>query len=321
MSDTTPAAAAAPTIAPLEVPAHVLAGLPEDFTLEQLRETHSDEEIRALASGDDPIITLPGNEPPPATTAADAPPAAVVPPVEDQPPPAQAAPVTPPPSVPMPQKPDTTAMKADVDALEQQITALTTKFDDGDLTLAEFAAQQRELVQQQEAIKAEAQRQTAIYQGQMNEVQTAWWGHIDAYKAQHPDLWSPELVQGWDVALKSITNNPAYLNVPMPEKIAMAHAQFAVAHKATTGKDLPTQPGNTPAAKAATEQKQDGPRQDPRPAAPVTLAGLTSAEANGTANTVFGHIDALIDQGRVSEAEAAVAALSEVDRQRFLEMQ
>ena len=63
--------------------------------------------------------------------------------------------------------------------------------------------------------------------------------------------------------------------------------------------------------------KPTGPRTDPRPEAPVTLAGISGAQAEGgiTGDPVIAEVRAIINSGNTTAAEAALARLSPAQRE------
>ena len=301
---------------PTTIPDNVLAGLPEDFTLADLQGTFSQAEIDRLMQGDDPIIApAPDAQPAPVQQAeVVAPvvvPAPAAAPVQPAAPVQQAV-------VPIPPRPDTAAANEAIATLETQIAAVSAKFDEGELTDGEFQQQQRDLLQRQAMIKAQADLQVQTYNDAMTNVRAAWTDKVSAYQASNPHLVAAEHFDGWDNALKQVTSNPMYRSIPMEKQIELAAQQYAVAYQTMTGKPLP---GAAPQAAPVVLQepgKLDGPRKDPRPDPVQTLANVTAVDTQSADGSKFGYIDALMGRGDAEGAERALAALSDVDREAYL---
>lgn len=298
---------------PTTIPDNVLAGLPEDFTLADLQGTFSQAEIDRLMQGDDPIIAPAPDAQPAPVQQADAVAPVVVPAPEAAPVP-PAAPVQQA-VMPIPARPDTAAANEAIATLETQLAGVAARYDEGELTDGEYQQQQRDLLLRQATIKAQADLQVQTYNDAMTTIRAAWTDKVSAYQAANPHLVAAEHFDGWDNALKQVTSNPMYRNIPMEKQIEVAAQQYAVAYQAMTGKPLP---GAAAPVVLQEPGKLDGPRKDPRPDPVQTLANVTAVDIQSADGSKFGHIDALIGRGDAEGAERALAALSDIDREAYL---
>lgn len=273
------------------------AGLPDAFSMDDLKAFLDEGEIAALTDGDDSVLA--------AIEAQQGQPDAQQPPAEAPAaePPAQA---TPTPQMPIP---DVSAAQQAISEADAKLAALTQQYDDGDLTRAEWDAQQAELIQSKARAMAQIElAQTVINQQQQARAQT-WFSKLDAYHAQHPELASDAHIDGWDAALRSVTGSAAYASLPMEKQIELAHRLYADHVEVTTGQAI----SRPAAAKPQAKQAQDGPRTDPRPEPPRTLTGLSGAEpgADGDDGTF-----AAIDRMMSVDPERAEAMLSRLPPER-----
>lgn len=299
--------------------------IPMEFTLEGLRAHFTDVEIAAMNEGDDPILpgvdltakaqpegeedqgdeAPEGGDPAPAVDPAPADPAPVVEePEQDPPPPVNLA-----------------RYEKTVADLDTKLNDLQQSYDDGDLTAAEWRAQLADVVKEQAAAQMALENAKAMPATPFEDYQQAWFSKVSSYTDQHPYLMTDEHYDNWDQALKMVNTNGAYAKLPMAQRIQTAHRIYAAHYQSIEGKPLPTEPGLTTAQKQAAAvdaSKPTGPRTDPRPDAPTTLADLTNAsESNGLEDGRFAQIDRIADQD-IQKGEAMFAAMSEAEQTAYL---
>lgn len=258
---------------PIEVQASPADNVPEDFTLDSLKaSSFTEAELEALTGGDDPLTdAAPVAE---AEAEVEAP-AAVTPPVVQAPPPVQI--------------PDTTQAEATIAKVDADLEALTAKYDEGELTRAEFLEQQRVLAQQGAAAQVQIETAQRIITDAANQRRATFATLLDQYKAQGNELlWSPEHVNGWDQALQAVTGNRAYMNLPLDRQIQLAHDMYAANVKAITGQAIP---GSKAAAAAAAQDPAPGRRTDPRPDPVQTLGGFNGDTNASMDDGTFAAID------------------------------
>jgi hypothetical protein len=266
------------------------AGLPDAFSMDDLKAFLDEGEIAALTNGDESVLAD-------IELAEDEPPAAAPQQAQEPQPQAQA---------PQVQLPDVAAAQAAIEDANAKLAALTEKYDDGELTRAEWQTQQAALIQQQASALAKIElAQTLMNQQQESRAQT-WFTKLEAYHAAHPELASDAHIDGWDAALRSVTGAPAYANLPMEKQMELAHRLYADHVEVTTGQSL-SRPAS---AKPAAKQAPTGPRDDPRPEAPRTLTGMSGLESAPVDDGTFAAIDRMMDKDP-DRAEQMVRALPE----------
>lgn len=153
---------------------------------------------------------------------------------------------------------------AKVKANEEALTDLEKKYDDGDLSFAEFRKEQRRLDRESRdleklADRAELAEETA-YQAMVNQ----WVAIINPFTAAHPELSaSPEAMAEFDTFLR-VVNNPVQQagNMPGQNEIDKAYRLWC----ASTG-FTPT----------AGQQQQQQTTQQKQTKVPPVLGGLPSA--------------------------------------------
>ncbi len=283
--------------------------IPEEFTVESLTAGGlTEQEIKALSEGDDPIVSeSPAPEGQGDDEAAIA--AGIGNPPAEQPPVAQQAPAQDP---AMPEIPDTTEAKATLDRVEQQIEALADQYDNGDLTKAEFLAKTRELSDQQAKARVQIEAAEMAMQQATQQQIKHWESRLEAYKATAPELWTEAHIQGWDQHLRMVTSNPAYVDLSRDQQIQLAHRMYASAYEARTGQSLAV-----PKPKAANGREKLEVRQDERPEPPRTLSGFNSDTSAEVEDTAFAMIDRVISKDPL-EAERMFSRMTPEQQERFL---
>ena len=295
--------------------------LPEEFTVESLREGGlTDQEIEALASGDDPLLTIPDPETPvQAQTAPDgdgvgtppATPAAMPVATMDD------LPITAPPPPEIPEIPNTAAAEARVNEIDKELDALADRYDNGDLTRAEFLAQQKALVSEQAKATALISNAEEAANRARAAIVKHWEDTLDAYKGLAPGLFSEAHLNRWDHHLRAVTGNAAFADMSRLQQIRLAHANYDAEVKARTGKGLDGDAA-IPSAKAANAaSRKVALRDDDPPPAPTTLAGLNSDRTDEIEDSAFAVMDREIMKDPL-RAEAMFARLSPEQQERYL---
>lgn len=272
--------------------------IPDDFTLDELREAVTEDELAAFEATTADIDMQPQAEDGAQQAAAQQ----------------DAAPAPGPEPVQQVQIPDVSQARATVAELETQIDALAAKYDEGELTRSEWLAQQRILVDQQ------AKAQTQIIQAEQmmaqaaQTVQQRWFSGLESYKAAgNAALWSEEHIGGWDAALKSVSGNQAYSGLPFERQFQLAHDMYAAHYRATTGRALPTAAGKKADGEFKVALDPLEPNKGPREEAPMTLAGLNGDTANAISDGTLASIMASDPE----RAESLLSRLSDADFERL----
>lgn len=308
--------------------------LPDTFDLAELKGVFTEEEIKALSEGDDPVVVLPDpaakQDPDPASLQAEddevlktaleaqqkanpapAPAAETQPPAQvEQQPAAEEEP-----GEPVLEVPDTTAAEATVQALETQIDALQQKYDDGDLTATEMKAQMAALVKEQAKAQAVIDSAAQIIETAQQRANEAWVNSLNKFKdAGNADLWSDTHRAGFDAQLKLVTSNPDNTaTMKFPALIRLAAQQYAAAYEARTGQKLELNKAPAPPVPAQQQQQQ----QQRRPDAPQLLGNLNGDGGLSKDDGRFTAIDRIANTDPF-QAEREMARLSAVDMEAYL---
>lgn len=282
------------------------AGLPEAFSLDELKAFLTDEEIAALTAGEVNVLELP--EDVAASIAAQEQTPEATPPATDP------APEQPAQQIQTQPVPDTSAAEAAKAAAEQQLAALQSEYDDGELTRAEWQAKQAAIVQQMAQAEAQIIAAQQIRQQNQAQIVAAWNDKVAAHQAAYPDLVADDASFAlWDQSLRAVTGAAAYASLPMEKQIELAHRMMADHLELTAGKTIARPEG----AKAAQTEKK-GPRTDARPDPVQTLAGIAAADGTAPDDGTFAAIDRMM-QTDPEKAEAMFQRLTADQRARFLE--
>lgn len=223
-----------------------------------------------------------------------------------------------------PQVASTAAEQADV---RKQLSDLRTTFLDGEMTQDEFDQQQEALTDKLADLRATERVAAQAVQPDMEAFREGWFKLVDQHMNANPVLRDdPEVMEGFDAILKQVTADPQLRTLPAVDQIEIAHRRLADAY--LVARREPMAPlvslRNRTAAPAKPAQPQQqapakptGPRTDPRPEAPVTLAGISGAQAEGgiTGDPVIAEVRAIINSGNTTAAEAALARLSPAQRE------
>lgn len=189
-----------------------------------------------------------------------------------------------------------------VEDYEAKLAELDNQFESGDLTLKEYNSQREALLKQQ--LKAEIaaeQRQQADQQ--------KWHWEIERFMEDNPIYTQDKILYAaLDAAVKDLANRPE--NSERTGRWFLAEAHKLVQKRFSVPAQPATQPQSQP-----TPAKSVATRDVPR-----TLSTLPAADMNETSADEFAYIDALINKGKVIEAERALARLTPEQQARYLEV-
>lgn len=218
---------------------------------------------------------------------------------------------------------DSSAAQKVLDSYDDDLSAINDLYEEGELTSAEMRGKIKDLntahLKAQREVEA-AERHNADQQAAY---QDAWYGKTAAYMEAHPEfsaqtpiakLGGHSALQVFDQSLKFVNGDDRYAGMAMGDRIAEA-AKIANAYvKQQTGSALtaPVQtrePGQQTKAAA-----KGGPRTDPRPEPPQTLANVSAATEESIVDGKF----AAIDRAGIMEAESMIARLTPAEREAYL---
>lgn len=297
--------------------------LPDTFDLAELKGTFTDEEIKALSEGDDPIVVLPDpgakQDPDPESlqaeddevlrTALEA-----ANPVAPAPAPAAAPVSEEEPGEPVFEVPDTTAAETIIQALDAKMDALQVKYDDGDLTASELKAQVKAIISEQAKAQSVIDSAQQIIQDAQAEANNSWIASLNKFKdAGNASLWGDDHRGGFDAQLKTVTSDPGNAAMKFPAMIKLAAKQYADAYEARTGKAIDL--GAAPTLTTKTTVPQIQPQK--RPDAPQLLGNLNGDGGMSTDDGTFVAIDRIATTDPF-QAEREMAKLSPDAMDKYL---
>lgn len=208
--------------------------------------------------------------------------------------------------------------------VRKELSELRESYNDGDIEHEAFEQQFEALTDRLADLRATERVAVQAVQPDMEQFRENWFKLVDRHMEANPILKDdPEVLEGFDAILKQVSGDPQLRTLPAVEQIEIAHSRLAaaylVARKAhmpgivslRTAKPAPAKQEPQKAETKPAPDKPTGPRTDHRPDAPVTLAGVSGAQADGLmGDPVVDEVKALINSGDAMAAERAVARLS-----------
>lgn len=288
-------------------------GLPAAFTLDELQAALSDEEIKRLAEGDDPIVKLPdtadeakagegdsnggddvaggedgdsgGKDAAAADPGADAA-------VEDSPDPVY-------------QPRDVTKAQAVVDSAAEDRKKLREAWDDGELSDDEYHAKIEEISDKLAEAKADIKDAERQDEKDKETVLNAWHSKVDAFldanpafrdNEPNPQLEGNSYLTALDTVMKAVNQDPRYTSMTMNQRIEASANIVRSYVQQQTGADIPgladvKKPGKAKEADPLAKAKDKVAEQGKRPDAVQTLGNVTSATDTEIDNSRFASID------------------------------
>lgn len=187
---------------------------------------------------------------------------------------------------------------------------LQSKYDDGEITSQDFRAQLSDITAKKAASLADLKAVEVAVQ-----VSDQEWHGLVKQSLGRLDINGPSVdLTIYDNVLKSVETN--YPNIPDPQKVQMAEDWFRRQYRNGVAATA------TPPAKVA-EDRSAKTQVDPEDAEAfanrVPDVGRMPGASYDPGQGQFDSIQSLIDSGKVHEAEAALARLSDADLEAFLE--
>lgn len=300
--------------------------IPEEFTAEDLAESgFTEAEIEALRQGDenDPALiaekvqAAEGAEGADGADGADDTAAQIgathvaIPDQEG----AQAAQVPVPGDEPLPkiEVPDTSAAEKIVAELDAKLEAISSAYDDGEITAAELREQTKALIAEQAQAQVQIEQARATVSTAEQSVYQKFFDAQDAYyKAGADGLMSQEHVKDWDRHLREVTGNPAYQSLTMRQWIELAHRRYADEYQVIHGKPLPIPVPTAEQAKPKLEA-----RTDPRPEPVQTLAAVNGDTSDAIRDSRAAQLDKIAQEDPI-KAESMLDGMSQDELDNYL---
>lgn len=225
-------------------------------------------------------------------------------------------------------------------AIRARLAEIKEQYDDGEMLQDDYDAQREAIVDSLADLRADLRVIERAAQPDVEAYRQGWFKLVNEHMAANPILQDDDEVRaGFDQLLRQVSADPSMQGLTAIQQIEFAHRRLGEAYLLARGEDMPdlvsvrkggrAQPAKAPAAPAAPEAPkaaapgaapaEDGPRKEPRPPAPTTLAGVAGAQPGPmTGDPIVAEARALINSGNVLEAERLTARLSESQRRALL---
>lgn len=201
-----------------------------------------------------------------------------------------------------PTEPATTRLAA----IETEVEALSTKFDDGDLTAKEYAAALKKLTDEKANLDWTVRKAALAAEIEEQAATRAWFGTVNEFLAAHPEIKANNLrYASFDMAVREVTGDTGNNSLTATQKLQKAYDRWAG--------DL----GIAKPAAAAPKQAEATPSPAPRRTLPPNLTKIPAAAVQSTDDGRFGVLDRLLEADPIA-FEARMASLSDADRAAYM---
>ena len=198
---------------------------------------------------------------------------------------------------------DLDQINTDLEALTAERATLLEKYDDGDLTSAEYKEAMDRIAEQ----SSELVGQRAVAQHAADQEEKQWNSAVASYMKANPGFKeSDAAIRAFDGAVRMVTGNAAYSGLSYAEQLAEAHRMIA----GGAVKGVPPIKGAKPAPKA--EEKGEDMRTPP-----PSLARAPASDMSGVVDSPYAALELLIERGDSDQIEAAMARLTPEQRDDF----
>lgn len=199
--------------------------------------------------------------------------------------------------------------EAKLKEIKDSKAALRQKYDDGDITFAEFQEQNEAFDEQRLEIRLAVETAQTAQKMEMQRQQNQWSADCDAFMAQYKDIYTGEanaaVFADLDAAIKTIAVMPSSATKTGPQILDMAHRAVMAAR-------------GTPVVAEAKAEPKPAPRKEiPKPTLPPDLGGMPAATGNDPGEGKWASLDRLQDSNPEAY-EAALAKLPEAERDAYL---
>ena len=200
---------------------------------------------------------------------------------------------------------DPEAVQAALAEAEQAKEAAFDKYEDGELTRAEYLAELKRIDTEYAGAAAAA----ALEARQMQERVAGFKQEAIAYLTAVPALKDPAHLEAFDAHVRAVTGDPRSANLTFRQMLEMAHARYA-AEAAYLGVTVPPVPSGKPAAQKTAQKAEP----------PVTLARVPAAAVTSASDGKWGQLQKAVDEGDAATVERIMAGLTEAEREAFASM-
>lgn len=205
-----------------------------------------------------------------------------------------------------------------IKALDTREDELAEKFDDGDISNADYRKQLRELNAERDKINREVtrfenakDRHTEAMQRAQKDFEANWYRQVEEFAKEHPEVAKNKTVMGvFDQIVMAVNNAENLEKYSHRQRLEMAYKQFA--------EDLGLE------VKPAKPKAKDTKPKPKRPDLPPTLSRVPAAQVQETDRGTFGTLDRLFQSSNprdVVKAEEMLARMTPAEADRYLASQ
>lgn len=197
--------------------------------------------------------------------------------------------------------------KAKLEGIATQKAELVQKFEDGEVTAAQFHTQMDSLSDQQFDIKSQVREAELASKLEGQRIQNQWVADCNSFLTQHPEYadQTSERYKLLNETIMALATMPSNQGLANDKALAKAHRMVQI------------EMGETPAAAAPAAPAKVVQHKVPKPDAPPNIANLPAASMNDDTGGEFAAIDRLAKSGDVEAYEAAVDKMTEAQKARY----
>lgn len=196
---------------------------------------------------------------------------------------------------------DVEAKLAAIDTKEDEIAQ---KFDDGDLTSAEYRAEVRKLEKERSDIDWQVKKAELSNEAAQQQAVNAWYDSVKDFLGKHPEIKGSKLkYEAFDAVVRQVTADEANHKLSDAKQLDMAYKIWAEELGITVAEAKDTKPGK----KARV--------------VPPTLAKVPASDIETTDDGQYANLNRLFNSSKptdVMRAEEMLASMSEAEQNKFL---
>ena len=194
-------------------------------------------------------------------------------------------------------------IEAKIADIKNKKTELHNKFDEGDITVADYQAAIDNLNDQHQDLREAKFKASLAQEAQKSQELNTWEQSCNDFLSKHPDIAGDELkYNSFDVAVRMITNDPANAALSGPAMLEKAYARWSASFGGV--------------AQPAAEQKPKGEKGTTKQVVP-NIGGLPASDVSETDTSRFKALDDLIDTDPLRYQDELMK-LSASDRAAYL---
>lgn len=197
--------------------------------------------------------------------------------------------------------------QAKLDDIAKQRDALSQKFEDGDITSAQYQRELSELSDKQLDIKLQVERAHLAQQMESQRIQNQWVNDCNAFLVSHPEYadTTSERYKLLNETIMALATMPSNQGLSNDKALAKAHRMVQI------------ELGEIQAPVAAPAPAKVVQHNIPKPPAPPNVGSLPAATMNDDTGGEFAALDRLGKSGDLEAYEAALDKLTEAQKARY----